>query len=142
MIGMEVGFVCRYLFAWIFFFFSSRRRHTISLCDWSSDVCSSDLHLDKNNTFLFSLNMGGSAPQPNHRGQGSGVFHADMSGNQVHNLTIPNTPIKFYSYRSEVQPTNTPGSLSAPYGENLVSVIISNSSFKSLVQDIFRSKGF
>src|SRR5947207_5829015 len=28
--------------AW-FFFFSSRRRHTRSLCDWSSDVCSSDL---------------------------------------------------------------------------------------------------
>src|SRR5690349_24871172 len=25
------------------FFFSSRRRHTISLRDWSSDVCSSDL---------------------------------------------------------------------------------------------------
>src|SRR6266496_5884882 len=31
--------------AWIyiFFFFSSRRRHTRSLRDWSSDVCSSDL---------------------------------------------------------------------------------------------------
>src|SRR5438034_8725441 len=27
------------------FFFSSRRRHTRSLCDWSSDVCSSDLVL-------------------------------------------------------------------------------------------------
>src|SRR5699024_11340638 len=26
-----------------FFFFSSRRRHTISKRDWSSDVCSSDL---------------------------------------------------------------------------------------------------
>src|SRR4030095_15881743 len=26
-------------------FFSSRRRHTRSLCDWSSDVCSSDLAL-------------------------------------------------------------------------------------------------
>src|SRR5882762_11064346 len=26
-----------------FFFFSSRRRHTIFKCDWSSDVCSSDL---------------------------------------------------------------------------------------------------
>src|SRR5690242_21951784 len=26
-----------------FFFFSSRRRHTILTCDWSSDVCSSDL---------------------------------------------------------------------------------------------------
>src|SRR5256712_10053831 len=28
-----------------FFFFSSRRRHTRSDRDWSSDVCSSDLHL-------------------------------------------------------------------------------------------------
>src|SRR5690349_24175413 len=28
-----------------FFFFSSRRRHTRSLRDWSSDVCSSDLTL-------------------------------------------------------------------------------------------------
>src|SRR6267143_6820979 len=27
-----------------FFFFSSRRRHTRWNCDWSSDVCSSDLH--------------------------------------------------------------------------------------------------
>src|SRR5436190_19793112 len=27
------------------FFFSSRGRHTRSLCDWSSDVCSSDLSL-------------------------------------------------------------------------------------------------
>src|SRR5215211_8062839 len=27
----------------LLFFFSSRRRHTRSLCDWSSDVCSSDL---------------------------------------------------------------------------------------------------
>src|SRR5256886_8949104 len=30
-----------------FFFFSSRRRHTRFDCDWSSDVCSSDLpHID------------------------------------------------------------------------------------------------
>src|SRR5690349_23562701 len=27
----------------LYFFFSSRRRHTRSLRDWSSDVCSSDL---------------------------------------------------------------------------------------------------
>src|SRR6266496_4907702 len=33
-----IEFVC-------FFFFSSRRRHTRSLRDWSSDVCSSDLDL-------------------------------------------------------------------------------------------------
>src|SRR5258706_7339179 len=28
----------------VFFFFSSRRRHTRLVSDWSSDVCSSDLH--------------------------------------------------------------------------------------------------
>src|SRR2546430_17056224 len=28
----------------VLFFFSSRRRHTRFDCDWSSDVCSSDLH--------------------------------------------------------------------------------------------------
>src|SRR6266496_5910018 len=31
------------MFFVFFFFFSSRRRHTRSLRDWSSDVCSSDL---------------------------------------------------------------------------------------------------
>src|SRR2546430_7245092 len=32
-------------FSYLFlFFFSSRRRHTRFDCDWSSDVCSSDLH--------------------------------------------------------------------------------------------------
>src|SRR5689334_23683365 len=30
-------------FVLFFFFFSSRRRHTRWNCDWSSDVCSSDL---------------------------------------------------------------------------------------------------
>src|SRR5260370_21520655 len=31
--------------ALFFFFFSSRRRHTRFKCDWSSDVCSSDLYV-------------------------------------------------------------------------------------------------
>src|SRR2546430_6945880 len=30
-------------YAMLLFFFSSRRRHTRFDCDWSSDVCSSDL---------------------------------------------------------------------------------------------------
>src|SRR5688572_4577373 len=34
---------CFLLFFFVFFFFSSRRRHTRFDCDWSSDVCSSDL---------------------------------------------------------------------------------------------------
>src|SRR5256885_3723966 len=33
---------CKFL-DWVFFFFSSRRRHTRLQGDWSSDVCSSDL---------------------------------------------------------------------------------------------------
>src|SRR2546430_7485268 len=31
----------------LFFFFSSRRRHTRFDCDWSSDVCSSDLRSER-----------------------------------------------------------------------------------------------
>src|SRR5438034_2473640 len=37
------------------FFFSSRRRHTRSLCDWSSDVCSSDLVDDGTQNFAGAL---------------------------------------------------------------------------------------
>src|SRR5438132_3936357 len=50
------------------FFFSSRRRHTISLCDWSSDVCSSDLaHLGtyagRNGVNLVRTKAKGPTPQ-------------------------------------------------------------------------------
>src|SRR5436189_485160 len=37
-------FLCSFFF---FFFFSSRRRHTRYIGDWSSDVCSSDLLLER-----------------------------------------------------------------------------------------------
>src|SRR5947207_1774346 len=43
------------------FFFSSRRRHTRSLCDWSSDVCSSDL--TETYTIRVDDNNGGFATQ-------------------------------------------------------------------------------
>src|SRR5688572_32474212 len=39
------------------FFFSSRRRHTRFDCDWSSDVCSSDL-------FRFTVQNHEPAPEP------------------------------------------------------------------------------
>src|SRR5436189_1517918 len=39
---------------YIFFFFSSRRRHTRYIGDWSSDVCSSDLWL----TYHVSTSVG------------------------------------------------------------------------------------
>src|SRR2546430_8445251 len=44
-----------------FFFFSSRRRHTRFDCDWSSDVCSSDLEVgylsfdDKSADLLYEV---------------------------------------------------------------------------------------
>src|SRR2546428_5123466 len=42
------------------FFFSSRRRHTRSDRDWSSDVCSSDLHLPAHERALLGI---GYAPE-------------------------------------------------------------------------------
>src|SRR5690349_23715494 len=39
--------LCLVILIFFFFFFSSRRRHTRSLRDWSSDVCSSDLYLQR-----------------------------------------------------------------------------------------------
>src|SRR5258706_11653000 len=48
-VAIYIVCICRYLncfsdvVACIFFFFSSRRRHTRLVSDWSSDVCSSDL---------------------------------------------------------------------------------------------------
>src|SRR6267142_3952778 len=40
-----------------FFFFSSRRPHTSLTCDWSSDVCSSDLG-DVRKSFQFAAEIG------------------------------------------------------------------------------------
>src|SRR5688572_32327975 len=41
-----------------FFFFSSRRRHTRFDCDWSSDVCSSDLLEDSREKWVEELKKG------------------------------------------------------------------------------------
>src|SRR5689334_23466933 len=41
-----------------FFFFSSRRRHTRWNCDWSSDVCSSDLEREHQDCVKFLLKVG------------------------------------------------------------------------------------
>src|SRR2546430_8929184 len=41
--GWAEGLFTLNLVLFFFFFFSSRRRHTRFDCDWSSDVCSSDL---------------------------------------------------------------------------------------------------
>src|SRR5437868_9894811 len=50
------------MFGCMFFFFSSRRRHTRSKRDWSSDVCSSDLILG-DLPFLTVPESGGRSPR-------------------------------------------------------------------------------
>src|SRR5690606_6831993 len=42
----------------LFFFFSSRRRHTRFSRDWSSDVCSSDLTIGANATIVCGITLG------------------------------------------------------------------------------------
>src|SRR2546421_2649941 len=42
----------------VFFFFSSRRRHTRSDRDWSSDVCSSDLYVPEDFTWPRHVERG------------------------------------------------------------------------------------
>src|ERR1035441_10752989 len=49
-----MGFLCLWLF-----FFSSRRRHTRCLSDWSSDVCSSDLYAAENGPPNFMMRNNG-----------------------------------------------------------------------------------
>src|SRR5438477_6093900 len=39
----------------LFFFFSSRRRHTRLTCDWSSDVCSSDLDVHARHLVIVEI---------------------------------------------------------------------------------------
>src|SRR5690242_21296304 len=50
----SVSLICIVFFVFFFFFFfSSRRRHTRLTCDWSSDVCSSDLPSWMSGAFEF-----------------------------------------------------------------------------------------
>src|SRR5690349_20326904 len=50
-------------FVGLCFFFSSRRRHTRSLRDWSSDVCSSDLALRKRMCRKFNFELQAAATE-------------------------------------------------------------------------------
>src|SRR5438309_7083975 len=54
---------CFFFFFLFFFFFSSRRRHTRWNCDWSSDVCSSDLEvIDFDRVFIETTGLADPVP--------------------------------------------------------------------------------
>src|SRR5437870_13159060 len=50
------------MYVFLFFFFSSRRRHTRWPRDWSSDVCSSDLRRRPGHSNTFTTGRYSSAP--------------------------------------------------------------------------------
>src|SRR3989475_6123074 len=58
-----------------FFFFSSRRRHTRFDCDWSSDVCSSDLELGRGGMATVFL----AEDRKHHRSVAIKVLHAELT---------------------------------------------------------------
>src|SRR5438270_7269594 len=66
-----------WFFFFFFFFFSSRRRHTRFDCDWSSDVCSSDLILVARgwDVAITDINLEG-AQQVAMRARGPGAARA------------------------------------------------------------------
>src|SRR5438034_3044278 len=66
----------------LFFFFSSRRRHTRSLCDWSSDVCSSDLQLRATAaaSFVLARNERSLLPLDRSGPDGSGLGRVALIG--------------------------------------------------------------
>src|SRR6266480_4620661 len=60
-----------------FFFFSSRRRHTRLTCDWSSDVCSSDLVADVRDAVAkVRVNLPAGIQEPT-------VQRLDIDGNEI-----------------------------------------------------------
>src|SRR6266496_6149564 len=97
------------------FFFSSRRRHTISLRDWSSDVCSSDLQGSVANLVDYAvlpltcpadgwrtLNAGARA-QSDHTNAACGAFPADDAAGS--GATVPGLPaLETYNHRFHNNP--------------------------------------
>src|SRR5438477_8902813 len=67
--GASILFFFKFLF---FFFFSSRRRHTRLTCDWSSDVCSSDLGKNNRQHLQLKNNVGSVETGHTHKEQHAG----------------------------------------------------------------------
>src|SRR2546429_39731 len=74
----------------VFFFFSSRRRHTRCSRDWSSDVCSSDLGQTSSFTYQGRLTDGGTAANGNYDVQFA-LFDSLSGGTQVGSTQTLNT---------------------------------------------------
>src|SRR2546430_7064385 len=73
---------------WIFFF-SSRRRHTRFDCDWSSDVCSSDLFTARNDFNTLASDDEWTAPISPEVGPDGALWYVDWYNYIVQHNPIP-----------------------------------------------------
>src|SRR6266571_3310376 len=77
----------------IFFFFSSRRRHTRLTCDWSSDVCSSAYDTMAAD---YAEHFSAEHPSPYHLGWWVEVDEAQGEGQGEHvagDVPVPGSPL-------------------------------------------------
>src|SRR2546430_10613553 len=75
------------LLSFVLFFFSSRRRHTRFDCDWSSDVCSSDLVRDERWVLLRAAALEPVAARGD-QAWSSGRRHSDDPKARVATMTL------------------------------------------------------
>src|SRR5690242_13426797 len=73
-------FIVCLCFFFFFFFFSSRRRHTRLTCDWSSDVCSSDLGMYE---YKMDMDMGQIPGMPPGMGKQSHTFQHCVTAEDI-----------------------------------------------------------
>src|SRR5256886_4260013 len=81
--GSGCGFALNNLIR-LWFFFSSRRRHTRFDCDWSSDVCSSDLPRSDVAVYAATLLRSGQARAVLFHLGASGASRVWLNGKLVH----------------------------------------------------------
>src|ERR1019366_7797196 len=106
----------------IVFFFSSRRRHTRLVSDWSSDVCSSDLHVGLANLEVdnaFSLTFQGPGTHQHFEGSfGSQPRHpvgkAQLCLSGSHTQTNDYTPQDWQRRRGNFSPRTRSRHQSSP----------------------------
>jgi AAA15 family ATPase/GTPase len=76
-------------------------------------------------------------------GRQNQVAQFDLAGRVLARNYYQMMPVRFYKYRSEQELGNIqPGMLIHPFGQNLISVLISNGKLKDFVAELFRSKGY
>src|SRR5688572_7031816 len=115
-------------FFFFFFFFSSRRRHTRFDCDWSSDVCSSDLTGNSSWSRKFEYNSHGLLT----RSSDARGVQADFSYDVLNRPTLidysDSSPDVRYYYDSQALPSGAPSYSKGSSNGRLIAILYGSSS--------------